>query len=186
MGIVIIVAIVIAVIILLAWIIGMYNSLVQLKNNIKKAWANIDVLLKQRSDELPKLIDTVKGYMRYERKLLEDITHARTALQQATTLGQKAAADNLISSTLKTLFAVSEKYPNLKANENFLKLQERITAMENMLADRREFYNDSVNTYNIRTESFPDLILARMFHFTKEALFEATAKDRKDVETKMD
>jgi LemA protein len=154
-----------------------YNGLVRLKNNIRKSWANIDVLLKQRSDELPNLIATVKGYMEHERGTLEALTKARTDVLQTSTLSRKAAVDSYITESLKTIFAVAEKYPNLKANENFLKLQLRITAIENELADRREFYNDSVNIYNIRIHSIPDLVVARMMKYTDEPLFKALEED---------
>lgn len=163
----------------------MYNSLVRLKNNIKKSWANIDVLLKQRSDELPNLIASVKGYMDHERSTLEALTKARTDLFQASTLSKKAVADNSITQALKTIFAVAENYPILKANENFLKLQNRITTLENELADRREFYNDSVNLYNIRIHSIPDVIVARMMNFTDEDLFKATDDEKTVVPVKI-
>lgn len=155
-----------------------YNTLVRLKNNIRKSWANIDVLLKQRSDELPNLIASVKGYMHHERTTLEVLTKARTDVLQAATLSKKAAVDSIITETLKTLFAVAENYPNLKANENFLKLQGRITALENELADRREFYNDSVNIYNIRIHSIPDMLVARMMNCVDEPLFMASEQDK--------
>lgn len=163
----------------------MYNSLIRLKNNIKKSWANIDVLLKQRSDELPNLIASVKGYMDHERSTLETLTKARTELLQASTLSKKAVADNRITQALKTIFAVAENYPTLKANENFLKLQNRITTLENELADRREFYNDSVNLYNIRIHSIPDVIVARMMNFTDEDLFKATDDDKTVIHVKI-
>lgn len=163
----------------------MYNSLVRLKNNIKKSWANIDVLLKQRSDELPNLIASVKGYMDHERSILETLTKARTDLLQASTLSKKAVADNSITQALKTIFAVAENYPNLKANENFLKLQNRITALEDELADRREFYNDSVNLYNIRIHSIPDVIVARIMNYTDEDLFKATDEDKTAVKVRI-
>jgi LemA protein len=159
----------------------MYNGLIRLRNNIKKSWANIDVLLKQRSDEVPNLIATVKGYMEHERNTLEVLTKARTEVLQVTTLSKKAVSDNIITESLKTIFAVAEGYPNLKANENFLKLQTRITALENELADRREFYNDSVNIYNIRIHSIPDMIVARMMKATDEQLFKASEEDKKVV-----
>src|SRR5512137_613899 len=136
-------------IVIIGVFIGIYNSLVRLRNDIKKSWANIDVLLKQRTDELPKLIASVKGYMKHEKGLLENITKARTAFLSATTMDAKAKADSVISGALKSLFAVAENYPNLKANENFIQLQQRISGLENEIADRREFYNDSVNTFNI-------------------------------------
>ncbi|MBI5390086.1 LemA family protein [Candidatus Woesearchaeota archaeon] len=176
------VAILLVAIAFLGYFFTVYNALVQLKNNIQKAWSNIDVLLKQRADELPKLINSVKGYMKHEKGTLEDLTKARTAFLNAKTMGEKAAADNMMSSTLKTLFAVSENYPTLKANENFIQLQTRISGIENELADRREFYNDSVNTYNIRIASIPDAVIANMLHYQREELFKATDAERKDVE----
>jgi LemA protein len=170
---------------LLIALLLIYNGLVRLKNNIEKSWANIDVLLKQRSDELPNLIASVKGYMAHERTMLEVLTKARTDVLEAPTLSKKAASDMLITESLKTIFAVAENYPNLKANENFLKLQNRITALENELADRREFYNDSINIYNIRIHSFPDIIVARMMKCTDEPLFKASEEDKAVVQVNM-
>jgi LemA protein len=170
---------------LLIALLLIYNGLVRLKNNIKKSWANIDVLLKQRSDELPNLIASVKGYMEHERATLEALTKARTDVLQATTLSKKAASDMLITESLKTIFAVAENYPNLKANENFLKLQNRITALENELADRREFYNDSVTIYNIRIHSIPDMIVARLLNYTDEQWFKALDENKAVVHVSM-
>ena len=181
-GIIIGAAVAFVVIGLILYIVGVYNGLVRLKNDIKKSWSNIDVLLKQRSDELPKLIASVKGYMKHESKLLTELTKARTAFLSAKTMSKKAAADNMISGTLKSIFAVAENYPNLKANENFLNLQGRISGLENELADRREFYNDAVNSFNIRIQSFPDMIIAKRLGFTQsEQLFQASASEKKDV-----
>jgi len=165
----------------LLFIIVIYNGLIRLKNNIHKSWANVDVLLKQRSDELPNLVATVKGYMVHERTTLEMLTKARTDVLQATTLSRRAASDIAITESLKTIFAVAENYPDLKANENFLKLQNRITALENELADRREFYNDSVTLFNIRIHSFPDLLIARMMKCSDEQLFKASEQDKQLV-----
>ena len=167
-----------------AYFIAIYNGLIRLKHNIKKSWANIDVLLKQRSDELPKLVSTVKGYMKHEKSTLVELTEARTSIMKAKTMGEKAAADNQITAALKTIFAVAENYPNLKANESFGKLQERISGLENELADRREFYNDSVNQFNIRIQSFPDSIVAGMKHYKEETMYQVEAGDKKDVEIK--
>lgn len=166
------------------YVIILFNSLVSLKNNIAKSWSNIDVLLKQRSDEIPNLIESVKGYMKHEKGVLEGVTKARTDFMKAKSMSAKAEADNVLTGALKTLFAVAENYPTLKANENFMHLQGRISGLENELADRREFYNDSVNTYNIRIQSFPDLLLARVLAYQKENLFEATAEERKNVKVK--
>jgi LemA protein len=158
---------------------------VRLKNNIRKSWANIDVLLRQRSDELPNLIATVKGYMDHERTTLELLTKARTEVLKAPTLSKKATADTVITEALKTIFAVAESYPNLKADERFHQLQTRITALENELADRREFYNDSVKIYNIRIHSIPDVMVARMMHYTDEPWFKASEKDAAVVPVKL-
>jgi LemA protein len=158
---------------------------VRLKNDIDKAWANIDVLLKQRHDELPKLIETCKGYMQYEQKTFQLITEARTAFMKAGSVGEKAQADNMISGALKSLFAVSENYPDLKANNNFMQLQKRISELEEKIADRREFYNDDVNTYNIRIQQFPDVIIAGMMHLQHHDLFKVVEEDRQDVDVKM-
>ncbi len=185
MGTGILVLILIAVAII-GYFVTIYNGLIKLKNNIKKSWANIDVLLKQRSDELPKLIATVKGYMKHERDVLENLTKARTNFLNANTVAETAAADNMITGALKSLFAVAENYPNLKANENFMQLQSRISGIENEIADRREFYNDSVNQYNIRIQSIPDVIVARMIGYTDEEMFEVSEVDKQDVEIKFD
>ena len=135
---------------LVIYFITIYNSLVRLRNDIDKSWANIDVLLKQRHDELPKLIETCKGYMQYEQKTFQLITEARTAFLKAGSVAEKAQADNLVTGALKSLFAVAENYPELKANNNFMQLQKRISELEERIADRREYFNDDVNTYNIR------------------------------------
>jgi len=180
--IIILVAIGLIVLAFAGYFVIVYNGLVRLKNNIKKSWANIDVLLKQRNDELPKLIDTVKGYMKYEKAVLTQITKARTAVMKATTIPEKAKADNMLSAALKNLFAVAENYPKLEANASFLQLQGRISGIENELADRREFYNDSANEYNIRIQSFPDMIVARMLGYTQpEVMFKAEEAEKKDV-----
>ena len=185
MGTGILILLIVAVVII-GYIITIYNGLIKLKNNIKKSWANIDVLLKQRSDELPKLIATVKGYMKHEKEVLENLTKARTNFLNANTVAETAAADNMISGALKSLFAVAENYPNLKANENFMQLQNRISGIENEIADRREFYNDSVNQYNIRIQSIPDVIVARMMGYNDEEMFEVAETDKQDIEIKFD
>jgi LemA protein len=180
-AIIILFVIALVVIALLGYIISIYNGFVQLRNNIQKSFANIDVLLKQRSEELPKLVDSVKGYMKHEKETLVQLTAARTSLMNAKTNTEKATADNQISAALKTIFAVAENYPNLKANENFMQLQTRISSLENELADRREFYNDSVNTFNIRRESFPDMIIAKFMSLVPAEMFKATEAEKKDV-----
>lgn len=169
---------------LLLYFVVLYNSLVRLKNDIDKAWSNIDVLLKQRHDELPKLIETCKGYMQYEQKTFQAITEARSAYQRATTFEGKAQADNMLTGALKSLFAVAENYPDLKANANFNQLQGRITDIEEKVADRREFFNDEVNTYNIRIQQFPDVFIANMMKLQQRTLFKVPESDRSDVEVK--
>jgi LemA protein len=187
MGITILVGLVVILLVvgICGYLITIYNSLIRLKNDIDKAWANIDVLLKQRHDELPKLIETCKGYMQYEQKTFQLITEARTAYMRAGSVAEKAQADNMISGALKSLFAVSENYPDLKANNNFMQLKKRISELEEKIADRREFFNDDVNTYNIRIQQFPDVFIAGMIHLQHRDLFKVTEEDRQDVEVKM-
>ena len=175
---------VVAVMVIL-YLVGINNDLVKLKNDISKSWANIDVLLKQRHDELPKLIETCKGYMQYEQSTFLMITEARTAYTQATSVGQKAQADNMMSGALKSLFAVAENYPELKANNNFLMLQKRISELEERIADRREFFNDTTNTFNIRIQQLPDVFVAKMLSLTPRELFKVSEEDRRDVDMKM-
>ena len=186
LGIWIVLAVIVALVVIgvLGYVIAIFNGLIRLKNNIKKSWANINVLLKQRSDELPKLINSVKGYMKHEKGLLTEITKARTSFLNAKTMSQKAASDNVLSGALKSLFAVAENYPNLKANENFMQLQGRISGIENELADRREFYNDSTNSFNIRIQSIPDIIVARLMGYKEQEMFKVSEEDKKDVEVK--
>jgi LemA protein len=174
------------VIVIVGYVISVYNSLVRLKNNIEKAWSNIDVMLKQRHDELTKLLDTVKGYMKYEERVLKEVTAARTAFLNAETVADKARADNIMAGALKSLFAVAENYPDLKANQNFIQLQGRISGLEDQIADRREFYNDSVNVYNIRIEQIPDMFVARMLGYVRKDLFKVAESDRQDVEMKFE
>ena len=163
----------------------LYNGLVRLKHNVSAAWSNIDVVLKQRHDELPKLVETCKQYMQYEGELLEKITQSRASVGQAResqnmkALGQ---AESGLRAGLMNLFAVAENYPELKANDNFQHLQSRISGLENQIADRREFYNDSVNANNIRIEQFPDVILARMFNFKARDLLEFDVSETADVD----
>jgi LemA protein len=169
---------------IVVYLVIIYNSLVRLKNDIDKAWSNIDVLLKQRHDELPKLIETCKGYMQYEQKTFQLVVEARNAYQNATTVQGKAQADNMITGALKSLFAVAENYPELKANNNFMQLQARVTDLEEKIADRREYYNDDANTYNIRIQQLPDVFVARFLNYQPHELFKVTDEERGDVEVK--
>jgi LemA protein len=163
------------------YFVGLYNRLVTFKNNIDRSFSNIDVLLKQRHDELPKLIETCKGYMRYEQKTLQAVTEARTAFMRATTPAEKAQADNLVSGALKTLFAVAEKYPDLKANTNFMQLQGRITELETRIGAQRSAYNEDVNAFNIRIAQIPANFVAGLMGLQPHALFQVAEADREDV-----
>ncbi len=180
-GIGILVVLVIFAIILIGYFVGIYNNLVTLKNDIDRSFANIDVVLKQRHDELPKLIDTCKGYMKYEQETLQKVVEARNAYGRATTPGEKAQADNMMTGALKTLFAVAEKYPDLKADANFMQLQGRITDLETKIAGQRTTYNADVNDYNIRIAQVPANFVAGFMGLQRHALFEAVAADREDV-----
>lgn len=164
------------------YVIGIYNGLVSLKNNIDKAWSNIDVLLKQRFDELPKLIKVCEGYMQHERETLEAVVKARSLIAGAGSEGEKLSAQNALSDTLRSLFMVVERYPDLKADKAFRQLGARITEIEDQIADRRELFNESVNLYNIRIEQFPDVIVARLFNFSERALWRIDPAHRADVE----
>src|SRR6202140_3993750 len=158
-----------------------YNGLVAIKNDIDKAWANIDVLLKQRHDELSKLLDVTKGYANFERDTMTKVTQARNQYQQAVTFDQKAQADQSMTSALRGFFAVAENYPELKANNNFMQLQKRITELESQIADRREFYNDSVNTFNIRIQQMPDTFVASFMNLQPRPMFKVEEADKADV-----
>jgi LemA protein len=163
----------------------LYNELVRLRNDNDRAWANIDVLLKQRHDEIPNLVATVKGYMEHERQTLEAVTAARSASLQAGTVSEKATAEVQLSGALKSFFVVAERYPDLKANQNFLALQSRISGLEERIADRREFFNDQVNTYNTRIAQVPHVALARIMGLQPRALFRAPESDRTQVAVSM-
>jgi LemA protein len=163
------------------YVVTIFNGLIALKNDIAKAWANIDILLKQRHDELSKLLDVAKGYMDFERDTLQKITQARNMFQQAVSMDQKAQADQSMTSALRGFFAVAENYPQLKANENFTRLQVRITDLESQIADRREYYNDSVTTFNTRIQQMPDTFIAAFMRLTPRELFKVEEADKTDV-----
>lgn len=162
---------------LAVYVVMIFNGLITLKNDVAKAWANIDILLKQRHDELPNLVEVCKGYMNHERETLEKVTQARGQVQLAVSVTQKAQADQNMTSALRGLFAVVENYPQLKANENFLKLQNRITELESEIADRREFYNDCVNAYNIRIQEVPDTMIAAFMNLRPQPMFKVEESD---------
>jgi LemA protein len=173
--------------VVVVYFILIYNNLVTLKHNVAKAWANVDVLLKQRHDELPKLVETCKQYMNYEKDALEAIINARSAVSAArekSDIKALGAAETQLRLGLGNLFALAEDYPELKANESFQHLQSRITGLEHDIADRREFYNDSVNIKNIRIEQFPDVVVARSMGFRPADLLEFAEKEKADVDMK--
>ena len=173
--------------VLLIYGIGLYNHLVSVKHAVTKAWANIDVLLKQRHDELPKLVEVCKQYKQFEQATLQKVIEARSQVQTARqqqdipALGQ---AEGMLRMGLGNIFAVAEAYPELKANENFMQLQNRITSLENGIADRRELYNESVNINNVQIEVFPASIIAKMFNFGEKPLLEFSAAEKTDVDMK--
>jgi len=154
------------------WLIGAYNGLVQLKLRVTNAWAQIDVQLKRRHDLIPNLVETAKGYMQFERQTLEVVTKARTQATQATAIKDKEGAENMLTSALRSLFAVVERYPELKANQNIMALQEELASTENKIAFARQYYNDEVARYNTAVKSFPTNAVAPVFGFTTEEFFE--------------
>ncbi|MDP1659940.1 MAG: LemA family protein [Methylotenera sp.] len=167
------------------YLIITYNSLVNIKHNVEKAWANIDVLLKQRNQELPKLIDTCRVYMTHEAQTLEKVIQARMGVDSARQMHDMAGlskAESALTSGLVNLFAVAENYPDLKADQTFLNLQQRITGLENQIADRREFYNDSATNNNVRIKQFPDLIVAGLFNFERAEMLKFSAEELEDVD----
>jgi len=178
-----IIAIVVVVFLLLG-VIWLYNSIIRLRNQLRNSFAQIDVQLKRRNDLIPNLVETVKGYMRHEKTLLENITKARSAIMSAKNIGKKAKASNQLTQTLKSLFAVAENYPKLRANENFLQLQEEITGTENKIAYSRQHYNDVVMIFNTKIQTFPNNLFAKMLGFTAEQSFKASASEKKNVKVK--
>ena len=167
---------------IMVYAVGIYNTLVRLSNNIDKAWSNIDVILKQRHDELPKLVKVCNSYMTHERETMERVTSARSVYGRSTSVDEQAKAENQLTRALGRLFAVAEQYPDLKANQEFLNLQQRISGLENTIADRREFYNDSVNIYNIRIEQIPAVWVAQQIGYRARPLLTVAESDRTDVE----
>jgi len=180
MGIGLILLIILAVVAI--WIISVYNSLITLRNRVDEAWSDIAVQLKRRYDLIPNLINTVKGYAAHEKELFEKVTEARTRAMGAGSAHDKAEAENMLSGTLKTLFAVSENYPDLKANQNFLELQRELTDTEDKIQASRRFYNGNVRDFNIKIELFPNNIIAGILNFTKREFFEATNEEKENVQ----
>jgi LemA protein len=163
------------------WLIAAYNGLVRLRNQLANAWAQIDVQLKRRHDLIPNLVETVKGYARHERETFEQITQARNAAINARGIQERAQAENNLTATLKSLFAVAEAYPELKANQNFLALQEELTSTENKVAFARQFYNDATMQINTRIQSFPTNLIAGQFGFKPQEFFEIQAASEREA-----
>lgn len=166
---------------LLIYLGTLYNGLIALRNDIDKAWANIDVLLKQRHDEIPRLVAVCQGYMQYERETLQYLTEARARYASALSAEQKAQASGAVTDSVQRLFAVAENYPGLKANATFLELQKRITDLENQIADRREFYNDAINLFNTRLQQAPDNFVAKTLGMQPRVMFQVPAAEKAPV-----
>ena len=169
MGLIIVLAILV---ILIFWVVGMYNGLVRLRNQVKNAWSQIDVQLKRRHDLIPNLVETAKGYMKHERETLDSITQARSHAVEASGVADQAKAEGELNNALSRFMLVVENYPDLKASQNFLSLQEELSSTENKVGFARQFYNDQVQTFNIKIESFPSNIIAGMFNFKQAEFFE--------------
>jgi LemA protein len=165
----------------IGYFLSLYNGLVELKNNIARSWANVDVMLKQRHDEIPKLVSTCEAYMQHERAVFDRLAEARASLQSARTVAQRADAENMIGKAVGGIFAVAENYPDLKADQGFRALQQRISELENQIADRREFYNDVVTLFNTRLETIPDSWVADGMHLERAELYRVNESDREDV-----
>jgi LemA protein len=173
--------------IMLIYAVMIYNSLVQVKHNVSKAWANLEVLLKQRHDELPKLVEVCKQYRQFETETLQKVMEARSRVfgaSKSQDIQALGSAETQLRGSLANLFAVAEAYPELKTNQQFMNLQARITALENGIADRREFYNETVNINTVRIDTFPDVIVARMFDIPARQLLEFSSEEKADVDVK--
>jgi LemA protein len=165
--------------------IGIYNGLVRLKNQVQRAWANIDVILKQRFDEIPQLIQVIEQYANYEAGLIQKIAEARSHYGQSKTVDEKIQASNEMSMALKGIFAIGEAYPELKANQQFLQLQSRVSQIEGMIADRRESYNEAVTNFNTRIEQFPDVFAARILNYQAQSLYQVSEAEKVAPSLKM-
>ena len=170
--------------VLVLWIIFSYNGFVRLINRAKEAWADIDVQLKRRYDLIPNLVNTVKGYATHEASAFENVTRARAAAMNAGNLAEKGQAENMLTGALKSIFAIAEAYPDLKANQNFLELQRELSDTENKIQAARRFYNTNVRDLNTKAESFPSNIIAGIFNFSKMEMFEIEGERREPVQVK--
>jgi LemA protein len=176
--------ILVALVMVILWLVGVYNGLIKLNNRTKEAWSDIDVQLKRRHDLIPNLVETVKGYASHESGLFQKVTEARTAAMGAQTKEEIAATENNLMGTLKSLFAVAENYPDLKANTNFLSLQAELSETENKIEASRRFYNGNVRDFNTKIEVFPTNLVAGMLKFTKYEFFGVNEEEKKNVEVK--
>jgi len=173
--------ILVIIVLLIISMIAMYNSLIRLRNQVKNAWSQIDVQLKRRHDLIPNLVETAKGYMKHERETLEEITKARSQAVQASSVSEQGEAEGRLNDALSQFYLVVENYPDLKANQNFLALQEELTSTENKVSFARQYYNDEVLKYNTKIQSFPTNILAGMFNFEESDFFEIEMPDEREV-----
>jgi len=178
------IVILVVLVIIVLWTIATYNSLVSLRNRVKDQWAQIDTVLKRRFDLIPNLVETVKGYAKHEKDTLEEVIKARNTYVSATVPSEQLKADGELTKAISKLFALSESYPDLKANENFNSLQKELTETEDKIQYARQFYNDSVLTYNNKRQVFPSVIIANMFHFEEIKFFEASSQERQNVQVK--
>ncbi len=171
----------IVVVVIAAWVVAIYNGLVVLRNRFENAWSQIDVQLKRRTDLIPNLLETVKGYAAHEKEVFTKVTEARSALVNAQGVQDQAQANNMLTGALKSLFAVAEAYPELKANQNFMMLQEELSGTESKIAYARQFYNDTILKYDNKREKFPSNIIANLFGFKDKEYFEVVETDREPV-----
>ena len=169
------------IVVLAVWAVAIYNGLIRLKNRVDEAWSDIDVQLKRRYDLIPNLVSTVKGYAQHEKEVFEKVTEARTRAMAAQSAGDKAQAENMLSQTLKSLFAVAEAYPDLKANQNFLELQRELTDTEDKIQASRRFYNGNVRDFNTKIQVFPNNVFAGMLGFSAREFFEAEGGEKEPV-----
>ncbi len=168
-------------VIIIIWVIAVYNGFIRLKHSIEEAFSTMDVYLKKRYDLIPNLVETVKGYAAHERETLESVVSARNMAASATSLEDRVEKENILQGTLKSLFAIAEAYPDLKANTNFLDLQAQLSRIEDEIANSRKYYNAVVKTYNIKREAFPSVIIAGMFGFTSKPMFEVAAEREREA-----
>jgi LemA protein len=170
--------------VLIVWVIAVYNSLITAKNRTQESWSDIDVQLKRRYDLIPNLVESVKGYAKHEKETLENVIQARNSAMNANGVEDQAQAENMLSGTLKSLFALSENYPDLKANQNFLQLQDELSDTENKIQAARRFYNGNVRDFNIKIETFPNNAFSKMFSFQKFDFFEIEDKEKENIQVK--